>query len=119
MAKSAKANSVFDNIATTLIPEGKKERKREPIERFEEKETVAQPTETANINNTQEPQSAVGNSGFSIKPVQKEAKSKRVNLVLQPSVYAKAQRIAKRDDKSVATAVRLIILQEILGSAVC
>ena len=111
MAKSAKTNSVFDNIATTLIPEGKKERKREPIELFEEKEAIAQPTETANINNTQVSQPATGNSGFSIKPVQKEAKSKRVNLVLQPSVYAKAQRIAKRNGVSFNEMINQLLQQ--------
>lgn len=111
MAKSAKTNSVFDNIATTLIPEGKKERKREPVDLFEEKETIPHSAETTNINNTQESQPAAGNSGFSITPVQKEAKSKRVNLVLQPSVYAKAQRIAKRHGVSFNEMINQLLQQ--------
>ena len=111
MAKSAKANSVFDNIATTLIPEGKKERKREHVDLLEEKEAAEQQVETANINNAQDAQPAAGNSGFSITAVQKEVKSKRVNLVLQPSVYAKAQRIAKRHGVSFNEMINQLLQQ--------
>ena len=111
MAKSAKNNSVFGDVAVSLISEGKREKKKESIELLEEKETTAQPTETTNINNTQEQQPAAGNSGFSITPIQKEAKSKRVNLVLQPSVYAKAQRIAKRHGVSFNEMINQLLHQ--------
>ena len=50
MAKSAKNNSVFGDVAVSLISEGKREKKKESIELLEEKETTAQPTETTNIN---------------------------------------------------------------------
>ena len=41
MAKSAKNNSVFGDVAVSLISEGKREKKKESIELLEEKETIS------------------------------------------------------------------------------
>lgn len=70
MAKSAKASTVFD--VTGIIPSQK---------------------ENISNNNTQQTQTI--NNSFNIEKPKKEIKSKRVNLVLHPSLYEKAQALAK------------------------
>ena len=108
MAKSAKSNSVFDDLATTLISEGKKKERVEPMV---ETDIDVQPAETINANHTQDSQVKVGNSGFSIKPGQKELKSKRVNLLLQPSVYEKAVRFSEKNRVSFNELVTQLLQQ--------
>lgn len=98
MAKSAKSNSVFDDLATTLISEGNK--KKERVEPRVETDIDVQSAETISVNHTQDSRVRAGNTGFSIKPGPKELKSKRVNLLLQPSVYEKAVRFSERNGVS-------------------
>ena len=88
MAKSAKSNSVFD--VTGIIPEqkGRKE-------------------QTTNINNKHKQQI----TGFNLGKPEKEIKSKRVNLVLQPSLYEKAQNVAKANGISFNEMVTQMLQQ--------
>lgn len=74
MAKTAQAKNAFDVTGIITDKNAKKE-------------------QTININNKHKQHTT--NAGFSIEKPQREIKSKRVNLVLQPSLYEKAQEVAR------------------------
>lgn len=90
MAKTAQAKSAFD--VTGIITE--KNAKKE---------------QTTNINNEHKQQTT--NAGFSIEKPQREVKSKRVNLVLQPSLYEKAQGVARANGISFNEMITQILQQ--------
>lgn len=90
MAKTAQAKNAFD--VTGIITE--KNAKKE---------------QTININNKHKQGTAA--AGFSIEKPQREVKSKRVNLVLQPSLYEKAQDVAKANGISFNEMITQILQQ--------
>ena len=115
MAKSAKTSSVFDDVAVTLVKELKAKDDVVSPEALEEKgrsgDKYVEETNTINTNNTHTHEPATTNIGLNIRPNQKEVKSKRVNLVLQPSVYAKAQAFADRHNVSFNELISQILQQ--------
>lgn len=64
-----------------------------------------------NINNTHKQQTNTNNGKFDISKPVVETKTKRVNLVLQPSLYKKAQAIADANGVSFNEMIAQILNQ--------
>ena len=84
---------IFDTDAFTQLTDKDKDKHKETM--FA---AASADVDGVNINNTHKQYtqtSPAQAAGFAIGQSQKEAKTKRVNLLLQPSLYEKAQEVAR------------------------
>lgn len=108
--------SVAEEVPPVQVEQPKKEIEKKqtaatPASQKSPKKTASKPAQTVAPKMAQEKAASKAPEGYKVNPMYVEVKSKRVQLVLQPSLFEKVKALAEKNGDSVNNTVHAILEQ--------